>query len=263
MDATVRAPSLLVEYSNARTGALLRRTSAKDAVLRHSASANSVIAEFSSQGGRSSSLLLPLADGSKIFSSLIAEGRFSVRANISTTEAATFLVSKSEPSEAQLFVQCVRERKRLDPAVARASRAASAASKARADQAGRDNLLTGFVRTAQGAVVSGASDRAGSDARQPSHAGPSRVQLSSEQAGVVKLICGGASVFFTGGAGTGKSVVLTALRAALPPATTVFTGSTGVAACNIGGVTLHSFAGVATAALERYTRGECDFRVRR
>jgi hypothetical protein len=43
-------------------------------------------------------------------------------------------------------------------------------------------------------------------------------------------------------AGTGKSTVLKQLINMLPPATTFVTASTGVAAVNIGGITLHQFA---------------------
>ena len=55
-------------------------------------------------------------------------------------------------------------------------------------------------------------------------------------------------MFFTGDAGTGKSYVLRLLVSALRDkygAEKVFvTASTGIAACNISGTTLHSFAGI-------------------
>lgn len=47
-----------------------------------------------------------------------------------------------------------------------------------------------------------------------------------------------------GSAGTGKSFLLKRIIATLPPDVTISTASTGVAACHIGGVTLHSFAGI-------------------
>lgn len=54
----------------------------------------------------------------------------------------------------------------------------------------------------------------------------------------------GRSVFFTGAAGTGKSYLLRKIISSFPPDNLMVTASTGVAACLIGGVTLHSFAGI-------------------
>ena len=54
-------------------------------------------------------------------------------------------------------------------------------------------------------------------------------------------------MFFTGDAGTGKSFVLrlivSALREKYGSESVFVTASTGIAACNINGITLHSFAG--------------------
>lgn len=79
----------------------------------------------------------------------------------------------------------------------------------------------------------------------------SRVFLSEEQEHVLKLVVNeGRSVFFTGSAGTGKSVLLREIIAALKKKyiqeseRVAVTASTGLAACNIGGVTLHSFSGI-------------------
>lgn len=68
--------------------------------------------------------------------------------------------------------------------------------------------------------------------------------LSQEQQRVLDMVKKGESVFFTGSAGTGKSWLLKKIIASLPPDTTFPTASTGVAACHIGGKTLHSFAGI-------------------
>lgn len=72
------------------------------------------------------------------------------------------------------------------------------------------------------------------------------VELSPEQQEVLDKVMRGENVFFTGSAGTGKSVVLreiirwcrsAGLRVAV-------TASTGIASVNIGGTTLHSWAGI-------------------
>uniref|UniRef100_A0A1I8PC33 ATP-dependent DNA helicase PIF1 n=1 Tax=Stomoxys calcitrans TaxID=35570 RepID=A0A1I8PC33_STOCA len=70
------------------------------------------------------------------------------------------------------------------------------------------------------------------------------LKLCAEQMDVLKSSIAGKSIFFTGSAGTGKSFLLRKIISALPPDGTVATASTGVAACLIGGVTLHAFAGI-------------------
>jgi ATP-dependent DNA helicase PIF1 len=69
-------------------------------------------------------------------------------------------------------------------------------------------------------------------------------ELSPEQRRVFNLAVAGHSLFFSGGAGTGKSFVLRKILEALPREGTVATGPTGVAACNVGGTTLHAFSGI-------------------
>ena len=77
------------------------------------------------------------------------------------------------------------------------------------------------------------------------------ISLSDEQKRVLDLVAKQSkSVFFTGSAGTGKSVLMKAIIAELrkkyikEPDRIAVTASTGLAACNIGGVTLHSFGGI-------------------
>ena len=78
-----------------------------------------------------------------------------------------------------------------------------------------------------------------------------KVFLSDEQRLVLNLVAEQKrSVFFTGSAGTGKSVLLRetikVLREKFKKESdrVAVTASTGLAACNVGGVTLHSFAGI-------------------
>ena len=74
------------------------------------------------------------------------------------------------------------------------------------------------------------------------------IVLSSEQEFVLQLALQGKSLFYTGSAGTGKSVLLKSIIKTLKKVhdkeCVAVTASTGLAACNIGGITLHSFAGV-------------------
>jgi len=69
-------------------------------------------------------------------------------------------------------------------------------------------------------------------------------ELSDEQREVLDAVMRGESVFFTGCAGTGKSFLLRQIIQQLPRDTTFVTAPTGIAACHLGGVTLHNFAGI-------------------
>lgn len=78
-----------------------------------------------------------------------------------------------------------------------------------------------------------------------------KMVLSNEQNHILNLVLNKQeSVFFTGSAGTGKSVLLREIISVLKRKYSresdrvAVTASTGLAACNIGGVTLHSFAGI-------------------
>ncbi|GAA5849249.1 hypothetical protein JCM8547_006492 [Rhodosporidiobolus lusitaniae] len=78
-----------------------------------------------------------------------------------------------------------------------------------------------------------------------------KVVLSPEQQMVLKMVVDDEkSVFFTGSAGTGKSVLLREIISSLKRKyrgssdAVAVTASTGMAACNIGGTTIHSFASI-------------------
>ncbi|ANB12138.1 DNA helicase PIF1 [Sugiyamaella lignohabitans] len=73
--------------------------------------------------------------------------------------------------------------------------------------------------------------------------------LSQEQKQILDMVVHQEhNMFFTGAAGTGKSVLLeriiTDLRRKYSPGAVAVTASTGLAACHIGGVTLHNFSGI-------------------
>lgn len=79
------------------------------------------------------------------------------------------------------------------------------------------------------------------------------IHLSREQRHVLDMVKGGKNVFFTGSAGAGKSVLLREIirflrsdaeRKGWDRHSVAVTASTGIAAINIGGGTLHSWAGV-------------------
>jgi ATP-dependent DNA helicase PIF1 len=74
------------------------------------------------------------------------------------------------------------------------------------------------------------------------------VSLSQSQLVTLRRIFDGESLFFTGSAGTGKSHVLQTLRSIVAREgktdQVAFTAPTGIAACNIGGQTVHSWAGI-------------------
>jgi len=79
----------------------------------------------------------------------------------------------------------------------------------------------------------------------------SPITLNEEQNKILELVTEKKkSVFFTGSAGTGKSVLMRSIidrlkrKFAKDPERVCVTASTGLAACNIGGQTLHSFAGI-------------------
>jgi ATP-dependent DNA helicase PIF1 len=111
-----------------------------------------------------------------------------------------------------------------------------------------------FTKTAAQLKAEGAKApefyKAGVSAFGSSKTSVGKVFLSKEQRVVhERVVQGGKNMFFTGSAGTGKSVVLREIikdlrkKFSSKPDAVAVTASTGIAACNIGGVTLHSFAG--------------------
>jgi ATP-dependent DNA helicase PIF1 len=95
------------------------------------------------------------------------------------------------------------------------------------------------------------SQKTASSTEQAARPQVAPIFLSDEQRHVVKAVVEQKkSIFFTGSAGTGKSVLMREIIKQLrnkfrkEPDRIAVTASTGLAACNIEGVTLHSFAGI-------------------
>lgn len=93
--------------------------------------------------------------------------------------------------------------------------------------------------------------------------------LSPEQQVIFDLIVNKKkSVFFTGSAGTGKSLLLKHVIRALPTASTAVTGTTGLSGSLLGGSTINAFSGIGRAdggieAMMRYAmRPDASFRWR-
>ena len=73
--------------------------------------------------------------------------------------------------------------------------------------------------------------------------------LSPAQSAVVNAFEKGKNLFITGGAGSGKSYLLSFLKRNYASRGLEVTASTGIAAVNIGGTTIHSWAGIGLANL--------------
>ena len=86
------------------------------------------------------------------------------------------------------------------------------------------------------------------DSSSKSKSAPAEIKLTDTQKRVLADCAAGKSVFFTGAAGTGKSHLISILLAELlrkyDKSSVHLTALTGLAACNIGGATLHQFSGV-------------------
>ncbi|CAG8497454.1 9443_t:CDS:2 [Ambispora gerdemannii] len=77
------------------------------------------------------------------------------------------------------------------------------------------------------------------------------IELTGEQTHVLNLVINSQeSIFYTGSAGTGKSILLQRIIKEVKrlhgPESIAVTAPTGIAAVNVGGMTIHSFSGVGT-----------------
>lgn len=105
-----------------------------------------------------------------------------------------------------------------------------------------DTLTSGALRD-EGAGRAGSQNLGGLSAE-------ALMLLTVEQRGICEVALRGESLFFTGGAGTGKSFLLKQVLQALGSTGTAVTASTALAASHLGGTTLHKWASVG--------RGEAD-----
>ena len=94
--------------------------------------------------------------------------------------------------------------------------------------------------------------KTGSSSSSSSSSSPVHSALTEEQEGVLAAAMNGTSIFFTGGAGTGKSSLLVRIIEQLVQKhgqhTVFVTATTGLAACAIGGITVHQFAGITVSS---------------
>ncbi|XP_075280839.1 ATP-dependent DNA helicase PIF1 [Opisthocomus hoazin] len=189
--------------------------------------------------GGAAALSFALAgDAVRLFTRFAGEGRAAVRVG---PDGAQVLLSDCPPDALRRFLRLLRLKvaagPRGAPRVPRLLDRPPPAFAAISPLQERDlpsapgRLLGGEARGERPAEVPRAE-------RRP----PAR--LSAEQEAVLGAVRSGKSVFFTGCAGTGKSFLLKKIAGSLPPKSTYATASTGVAACHIGGTTLHAFAGI-------------------
>ena len=82
--------------------------------------------------------------------------------------------------------------------------------------------------------------------KKPPVAEAALLPLSEEQAEILEAVKGGVNVFFTGPAGSGKTLLVSHIKQYLEQQSTPFavTAPTGVAALLLGGKTIHSWAGL-------------------
>lgn len=73
--------------------------------------------------------------------------------------------------------------------------------------------------------------------------------LSSQQKEIIAKFKEGKNLFITGGAGTGKSYLLNYLKNNYSKIGLEVTASTGIAAVNVGGLTIHSWSGIGIGTL--------------
>lgn len=262
MDARIQG-NVKLSYANPSTGSPAPgATKLKDVVLTHQSGRLRVLLE-----ARTDKFELPLVKNGYILrDKLMSEGKLSIDVHLPTLRCVA-IIEGADPVELRLFAACVRSNSKLDPREREKARAAaaakpisysvlgSAAAMANAGGGIRAAPKVGSSFTIVSAPKQLAATASASSSPSSASAEAPAPKLTSEQQSVITAATSGVSIFYTGSAGTGKSAVLHTLRQALPTATTAFTASTAVAACSVGGTTVHAFAGVTATDLQGFADG--------
>ncbi|KAM6079382.1 ATP-dependent DNA helicase PIF1 [Theristicus caerulescens] len=190
-------------------------------------------------GGGAAALSFPLAgDAVRLFTRFAGEGRAAVRVG---PGGAQVLLSDCPPDALRRFLRLLRLKVAAGPRGA--PRCPRLLDRPPPAFAAISPLQERDLLRAPGRFRGGeARGERPAEVPRPERRPPAR--LSAEQEAVLGAVRSGKSIFFTGCAGTGKSFLLKKIVGSLPPKSTYATASTGVAACHIGGTTLHAFAGI-------------------
>eukprot|EP00938_MAST-03A_sp_MAST-3A-sp1_P002664 g2664.t1 len=206
-------------------------------------------------------LFYPMEVGFRIFNKFVHEGRLTIQMK---RRGIQIMLKDGKPEQIRtcLNVLAAFLRKRRESTATRSSENADARStlmsrvsdKNVSRRRGGKTTRRPPVRTPEGKVVKRKSKRKeeattrSSSTPSPPKCTSKGQRLTQEQRSIIRATRKGSNIFFTGSAGTGKSLLLRHLRDTLPSSSTYVTATTGVAACAIGGTTLHHFAG--TGAIE-------------
>uniref|UniRef100_A0A8C3B4I3 ATP-dependent DNA helicase PIF1 n=1 Tax=Cairina moschata TaxID=8855 RepID=A0A8C3B4I3_CAIMO len=189
-------------------------------------------------GGTGAALSFPLSgDAVRLFARFAGEGRAAVRLG---PGGAQLLLSDCPPDALRRFLRLLRHKLAAGP------RGAPRCPRLLARPPPAFAIISPLrERDALRRPREGAGEEPGQrPAEVPRAERRPPARLSAEQEAVLGAVRSGQGVFFTGCAGTGKSFLLKKIVGSLPPNSTYATASTGVAACHIGGTTLHAFSGI-------------------
>lgn len=114
------------------------------------------------------------------------------------------------------------------------------------------SFISPLIKKAHASTLAADMKTSMETSRMNSNAPIAPIFLTEEQRQILSMVVDeGRNIFFTGAAGTGKSVLLRRIISELRgkyrrkgTQAVAITASTGLAACNIGGMTLHSFGGI-------------------